>query len=230
MSIRPVDRHIVPPIASKFAQGYYRNMSSDTPGLSASATRRVSDGRELTDPRTMRALTHSVRLALLEALLLEGPLTATQASELIDEPPNTCSFHLRQLAKYGFVEEASPGPGRNRPWRLTTIGMHFSSVNADSETRLAARGLQRMLLERYLARVQDFFENQSDYPAEWREASGASEFILHVSPDELRAMNTEIAAVLNRFRERLGDPTLRPTDSAPVQVLLFAYPLKTEHR
>lgn len=178
----------------------------------------------------MRALTHPVRLALLEVLLLEGPVTATQASEHIDEPPNTCSFHLRQLAKYGFVEEAGPGPGRNRPWRLTTIGMHFSGVNADSETRLAARGLQRMLLERYLARVQDFFENQSDYPAEWREASGASEFILHASPDELQAMNAEIATVLNRYRERLEDPTLRPADSAPVQALLFAYPLKTQNR
>jgi hypothetical protein len=178
----------------------------------------------------MRALTHPVRLALLEVLLLEGPLTATAASELIGEPPNTCSFHLRQLAKYGFVDEAAPGPGRNRPWRLTTIGLHFSSVNADPETRVAARGLQRMLLERYLARVQDFFDNQSDYPAEWREASGASEFILHVSPDELGAMKAEIDAVLNRYRDRLKDPTLRPIDSAPVQALLFAYPLNTKNR
>ncbi|MDQ2750862.1 MAG: helix-turn-helix domain-containing protein [Actinomycetota bacterium] len=215
-------------VATKLAQGYYRNMSSDHLPSPTTSTRAAAEGRELTDPRTMRALTHPVRLALLEVLLLEGPVTATQAGELIDEPPNTCSFHLRQLAKYGFVEEAGPGPGRNRPWRLTSIGMHFSGVNADSETRLAARGLQRMLLERYLARVQDFFENQSDYPPAWREASGASEFILHVSPDELQAMNAEIATVLNRYRGRLEDSTLRPVDSAPVQALLFAYPLKTQ--
>ena len=64
----------------------------------------------------MRALTHPVRLALLDAGNSQGPLTATQAGELIGEPPNTCSFHFRQLARYGFVEEAcrrraGHGPG-----------------------------------------------------------------------------------------------------------------------
>ena len=67
--------------------------------------------RDVNDPKTLRALTHPVRLALLEALALEGPLTATAAGELIGESPTTCSFHFRQLAKYGFVEEAASGPG-----------------------------------------------------------------------------------------------------------------------
>src|ERR1700690_3636696 len=101
--------------------------------------------RELTDPQTMRALTHPLRLALLEALELEGPPTATQAGELIGEPPNTCSFHFRQLAKYGFVQEAGPAPGRSRPWRLTTFRMHSTDLHEAPETAVAARGLDRML-------------------------------------------------------------------------------------
>lgn len=51
-------------------------------------------------------MAHPVRVALLEALSLQGPMTATEAGERIGESPTTCSFHLRQLAKYGFVEEA----------------------------------------------------------------------------------------------------------------------------
>lgn len=51
-----------------------------------------------------------VRLALLEVLTFRGPLTATEAGQLIEESPTTCSFHLRQLAKYGFVEEAGGEP------------------------------------------------------------------------------------------------------------------------
>jgi predicted ArsR family transcriptional regulator len=178
----------------------------------------------------MRALTHPVRLALLEVLLLEGPLTATRAGELIGEPPNTCSFHLRQLAKYGFVEEAAPGPGRNRPWRLTTVGTRYSGVHADAETRVAARGLQRMLLERYFARLQAFLDARADYPAEWQEVTGASQTILHVSPDELRAVTAEITAVLDRYRNRLADAALRPADSLPVEVLLFAHPVRLQSR
>jgi Helix-turn-helix domain len=174
----------------------------------------------------MRAITHPVRLALLEALALEGQLTATRAGELIGEPPNTCSFHFRQLAKYGFVEEAESGPGRNRPWRLTAFGMHFSDVHQDPETRLAARGLDRMLRDRYFARLQAFYDSRADYPASWQEVTGTSQFLLHVTPNELRALDAEITAILDRWRDRMTDARLRPHDSLPVEVLLFAYPIR----
>src|SRR5271155_445912 len=107
--------------------------------------------RELTDPKTLRALTHPVRLALLEALTLEGPLTATAAGELIGESPTTCSFHFRQLAKYGFVEEAVTGPGRLRPWKIANVGMRFSDVNEDAETSVAAKSLERMVFDRAMS-------------------------------------------------------------------------------
>src|ERR1700729_3655785 len=128
--------------------------------------------RELTDPQTMRALTHPVRLALLEALELEGPLTAPRAGELIGEPPNTCSFHFRQLAKYGFVEEAGPAPGRSRPWRLTTYRMHFSDLHEDVDMAAAARGVARMLKERSFPRLAAFYAARPDYPLAWQEVTG----------------------------------------------------------
>jgi len=78
-------------------------MSQASPDTSAND---LPEPRELTDPKVMRALTHPVRLALLEVLATEGPLTATEAGELIGESPTTCSFHFRQLKKYGFIEEA----------------------------------------------------------------------------------------------------------------------------
>src|SRR5262249_20411466 len=87
--------------------------------------------RKITDARTLRALAHPVRIELLEALLHGGAQTATEAGERIGETPTTCSFHLRQLAKYGFVEEAGGGQGRARPWRLTTIGMSLAPASGD---------------------------------------------------------------------------------------------------
>ena len=182
--------------------------------------------RELTDPQTMRALTHPVRLALLEALLLEGPLTATQASELIGEPPNTCSFHFRQLAKYGFVEEAGPTRGRSRPWRLVNEGMRFSDVHEDPETAVAARGLEAMLRRRYFDRLETFYANRSGYPLAWQETTGGSQSLLHLTPDELRAVDDEIMAILERYRGRNLDASLRPAGSLPIEIVLFAYPVR----
>ena len=173
----------------------------------------------------MRALTHPVRLALLEALALEGPLTATGAAEVIGETPTTCSFHFRQLAKYGFVEQAATGPGRTRSWRLSRVGMHFTDVHDDPETRIAARALSRTLRERSFARLQAYFDARSSYPRRWQEVTGYSEFALHVTPDELRALDDEITALLHRYRDRIARRELRPPDSLPIEVLLFAYPV-----
>ena len=74
------------------------------------------------DPLAMRALAHPVRIRLLEELTFRGPLTATQAADHVGESPSSCSFHLRTLAKYGFVEEAGGGTGRQRPWRVVSLG------------------------------------------------------------------------------------------------------------
>ena len=68
--------------------------------------------KRMTDPRALRALAHPLRLSLLGMLRTEGPLTATRAGELLGESSASCSFHLRQLAKYGLVEEAGGGRGR----------------------------------------------------------------------------------------------------------------------
>jgi Helix-turn-helix domain len=186
--------------------------------------------RELTDPRAMRAITHPVRLALIEALLLEGPLTATGAGEIIGESPTTCSFHFRQLAKYGFVEEAGGGPGRLRPWRLSHLGMSFTDLHEDPETAVAARALDQMLRTRFLAHLQAFYDNRSSYPREWQEVTGGSEFILHLTPDELRALDQQITELLRSYSGRLEDPSLRPPGSLPVEVLLFGYPLRLPGR
>src|SRR5215510_7400059 len=106
--------------------------------------------RELTDPKAMRALAHPVRLALLEALTDAGALTATEAGEIVKESPANASFHLRQLAKYGYVEEAEGGTGRRRPWKRKALGMRFSEVHKDPETEAAARELSRTMSSRYL--------------------------------------------------------------------------------
>src|ERR1041384_601314 len=81
----------------------------------------------LTDPRAMRALAHPTRLALLDHLHAAGGATATECSEFVEDRPPSCSYHLRALAKWGFVEEAEQRPGRERPWRATATRIEFPS-------------------------------------------------------------------------------------------------------
>ena len=124
--------------------------------------------REITDPKAMRAMAHPVRLALMEALNHYGQLTATEAAEIVGESPSNCSFHLRQLAKYGFVEEAEGGKGRQRPWRTVNVGIRLSDVQEDPETALAAGTLARVVQDRWLARARAGMQQRQYLPDEWR--------------------------------------------------------------
>jgi DNA-binding transcriptional ArsR family regulator len=183
----------------------------------------LSDLRELTDPRAMRALAHPTRLALLEALADAGTLTATQAGEAIAESPASCSFHLRQLAKYGFVEEAGGGTGRQRPWKLAHVGMRFPDVQEDPDAAMAAVGLQAALRERHLARYARATAARGHQPKRWREVTGDSQSLFYVTPDEMRELDEELGKVLLRYHDRIADPAKRPKGSEPVEVLVLSY-------
>jgi hypothetical protein len=200
-----------------------RNHDTDAP---SEVTDPFPGLRDVNDPKTLRALTHPVRLALLEALALEGPLTATAAGELIGESPTTCSFHFRQLAKYGFVEEADTGPGRLRPWKIVNVGMRWSDINEDPETSVAAKSLERMVFDRALGRLAGYMATKASYPKVWQEASQNTEMILWATPAELEQTTNEILSIFNRFRDRITVESARPEGSLPVEALMFTYPVR----
>jgi DNA-binding transcriptional ArsR family regulator len=171
----------------------------------------------------MRAMAHPVRLALMEALNDAGTLTATEAAERVGESPSNCSFHLRQLAKYGFVEEAEGGKGRRRPWRTVHTGMRFTDVQADPEAALAAGTLARVVQERWLERARVGLDQRQYVPEEWRKVTGSDQMTLYVTPDEMKAINDEILEILFRYRDRIGDHAKRPDGSRQVEHVGFYY-------
>lgn len=174
----------------------------------------------------MRGLANPVRIALVEALSLSGPLTATEAGSRIGKSPTTCSFHLRQLARYGLVEETGEHRGRSRPWRMRHLGMTIAPPADDPAAEIAANALSRLLLERQLSRYQSWVESRASYPSGWRRSAGESEYLLYLTPEELHQLEEEITSMLlPRVRERLGDPSQRPPGSLPVEILFLSYPI-----
>jgi DNA-binding transcriptional ArsR family regulator len=186
---------------------------------------RESSRRKLTDPKTMRALAHPVRLALLEALAREGPLTATAAATILDDSPGNMSWHLNVLAKYGFVEEAEGGRGRARPWRLVNLGTEFESLDDDPELDTAAVTMSRVMVDRARDRAQAWLNEQSSYSPKWRKAAFNSNAVAYVTAEELDEMADEILAVLAKYRDRTFDKEKRPRGSKPVVITAFGHPV-----
>lgn len=202
-------------------------MPADSAKSSRTRSSTRAEQRELTDARTLKALAHPIRLALLD-LLLSGPQTATQAAAVLGETPTTCSFHLRQLAMHGFVEEV-PGwqERRQRPWRLTAGGWRTPRTD-DPVVRRAASTLDRALLARYLGRLERFVDDSHDLPPDWYSAVLARQSVYHLTAAELAELAAAHQELDDRFHRRFAgrtdDPAARPPNSAPVEVLLFAYP------
>lgn len=180
--------------------------------------------RRLTDATVMRALAHPTRIELHELIAREGELTATQAGERLGLTPANVSYHLRQLAKYGFIEEGSPGPGRARPWRVRSTGHAWDGIGADADTNAAASALTSVFLERDIARLREWLEREQTADPDWRRAAFLSEALLYLTREELAEVGRMITELVLTFAERI-DPALRPAGSTPVQVLAAGFPL-----
>jgi DNA-binding transcriptional ArsR family regulator len=198
--------------------GFSDEEPADT-GLSPDAA--AEEPVEITDPRALRALAHPARLAILERLILDGPATATECAEVAGLSPSACSYHLRALARHGFVEEDPAGgtDGRHRPWRARFVAM---KVNTQPGRPEALRAASRVLLEHAQARFDEvkarYLEHESEYPADWQEAAGFGQEVLHVTAAELTQIEDQIRGLLAGYR-RFGSQE-RPEGARRVQVLL----------
>ncbi len=186
------------------------------------ATRTV---KKLTDPKALRALAHPTRLTLLGLLRNRGPLTATAAAELIGESSASTSFHLRQLAKYGLVEEAGGGTGRERPWRATTMFTYWPESSDDPKVTAAAGMLRGVIAEQLFARLMRWFEAMPDEPLDWQEAAMFGDTTLYVTADELAGLREQATAMVDRYLDRQLHPELRPPAARAISFLHIAHPL-----
>jgi DNA-binding transcriptional ArsR family regulator len=126
---------------------------------------------EISDPRAIRALAHPLRLDLLELLFATGPATAAQCGRVLGVSQANCSFHLRQLGKYGFVEDAGPGRDRReRQWRVPDP-RSVVRIAAGSDA-MVRRQLERVVVERETQAILDHLARRGDESPAGRDKAG----------------------------------------------------------
>ena len=172
---------------------------------------------------------HPVRAALLELIRREGVVTATDAARELGGSTGLYSFHLRQLARYGVIEEAPAPRGRVRPWRLSRPEAAGSLEVAgspeppgagpvsDAELSAVARGLEDESYRRWL-------EYRDSAPGRWRRDEAFSQ-VVYLTPDEMAGMAEVVRALIAQYRHREDRPAARPADAVPVAVVARLFPL-----
>lgn len=171
------------------------------------------------------ALDHPLRIALLELLSRRGTLTATEAARELGESSGACSFHLRQLERYGYVREVPGRSGRARPWRLAPAtpaeGPQGGAADPAGEFGQLARELEDEGYRRWLA-------GRATAPPGWHDEAFSA--VLYLTPAEMTEIAAAIRAVIAaRGRpvdpRRTTDPSGQPDAVMPVGVVARMFPL-----
>lgn len=156
------------------------------------------------DSRAVRVLAHPLRARLLTELRLHGAATATTLAVRLATNTGATSYHLRKLAEVGLVEEGGEGRGKQRPWVAAqrSHGWYDADVEGDPDGRAASDWLRQHYWRSYMDLVGRWEEVRAGWPVEWRDAVGMSDFLLTVSPGQLRELAEELEEVVRRHAAR----------------------------
>jgi DNA-binding transcriptional ArsR family regulator len=182
--------------------------------------------RLLDDPLAIRALAHPLRHELMSIIGRLGRATTADAARELGISHGLASHHLRQLAKYGFVEQVKGKDHRERPWRLVATSYNWSPATATTEGSHAVDVLEQVLAEQALSDFLDWQQRRKTWPKAWREHSGIGTSTIYLTQAELAGLAESIDALINHYaNERpLDDVASRPPASVPVDFTFFAMP------
>ncbi|MCL5053885.1 winged helix-turn-helix domain-containing protein [Ferrimicrobium acidiphilum] len=184
--------------------------------------------RALADVGAIKALTHPLRLGLIDLLGQYESITAAEAARMLDSTAAKCSFHLRQLAKYDFVEPVEVPSRRERPWRLKYLGITIA--DEVGETTAGFNALAEQMVNTIVERFRAYRRFVSQLSADWREVSGLHEGIGWLTISELRELDTSFDFFASLAAARTHGYEEIPEGARRVDIAKFVSPLDPPDR
>lgn len=156
------------------------------------------------DARSLRGIAHPLRMQLLNALRRGGPATASQLAVKLGESSGATSYHLRQLATHGFVEDAPEhGKGRERWWRAVDQGLSFDGnllKDPDPTVRGAADLFLHEVATTHTRELSTWLGTRDDWSEEWSRATDMSDWTLRLTPASARELIGKMHELLEGYR------------------------------
>ena len=182
--------------------------------------------RVLDDPVAIRALAHPLRPKLMTIIGRLGRATTADAARELGISHGLASHHLRQLAKYGFVEQVRGKDDRERPWRLVATSYNWREAEATAEGAAAIDVVEQVYAEQALEDFLDWQQRRKNWPQSWRQHTGIGRAGVYLTQAELASLTKDIEALVLRYADErpIDDVASRPAGSVPVNFTLFAVP------
>ncbi|MFJ4711649.1 ArsR/SmtB family transcription factor [Streptomyces sp. NPDC088785] len=182
------------------------------------------------DARSLRGLAHPLRMRLLDSLRYDGPATASQLAEKLGESSGATSYHLRQLAAHGFVEDVPErGKGRERWWGAAYQGLSIDNAllqDQDPEVRGAADFYLHEVATSQMRNLSTWLGTRREWPEEWSRAGDLSSDTLRLTPELAEELVEKMHALVGEYRD------LAVTENDPraerVRVHTHTFPISSD--
>ena len=201
---------------------------------------RPADTRHLGagDTPALRALAHPTRIAILGALRTSGPATVGDVAAAQGIAAGSASYHLRTLARHGFVEEVEAPPGdrtadrRTRWWRASARATRWepSDFGDTPDGAAAVHALERIILDRYHERAVEALERRDELDERWRATPYLADDVLRLSLDDTAALREDVEALMARWRLRSRTSADPEGGARPVALVVQTFPDPAPHR
>jgi hypothetical protein len=159
----------------------------------------------INDPEVLKGMAQPVRQRLYRLLAQIGPATGGTLARHLGTDPGQTSYHLRELARRGFIEDAPElaRDRRERWWRVVSGSVSWSTLDFSTPegSAIAAAVKAQVVIDEF-ERVRQYEQTRDRWPAEWQEAAFTSDSFLRLTPSELAQMNRELLDVVTRWSER----------------------------
>ncbi|SEQ61413.1 transcriptional regulator, ArsR family [Devosia sp. YR412] len=182
------------------------------------------------DPTALKALAHPVRLRMLGLLRIDGPATASGLAVRLGLNSGATSYHLRQLALHGFIEDdAGRGSQRDRWWRARHETTTYLAEDAEGAALDSGLAFLQAALNWQMQQMQGALNSYAELTPDWRKASTASDYTI---PLTAKAATDLVEKLQDLLRDAMAAApplgTSSPPDTRPFSIILHAAPRTTE--
>jgi DNA-binding transcriptional ArsR family regulator len=159
----------------------------------------ANDDRVRLRVQNLRGIAHPLRVRLLDLLREDGPSTATRLAERTGQSSGATSYHLRQLAAYGFVVEEPSGAGRERWWRAAHRGTTLEAEDIRAAPA-EAEAYMRAVAAEYADRVDRWLTEAPRLPEAWERAATLSNYRLRLTAEESTRLLAQLEELIGTYR------------------------------
>lgn len=160
----------------------------------------------LKDPRSIRALSHPARIAVIDELYGGRVATSTELARLTGLSPSAMSWHLRAMEKLGLVErDDSATDAREHPWRAAGRGVSVMGLQTRAQQAAGAL-LSGAIMDTLRRELDAYAATESELPDEWRGRANFDTGTVYLTAAEtgelIEALNAAAAPFRRRARRR----------------------------